>query len=415
MESIKNGVCAAKGFKAAGINVGIKPGSVKKDLALIYCEKQCNTAALYTTNKVQAAPIKVSKSHLADGKARAVIVNSGNANACTADGVRVAEKMCALTADALGIPEEDVVVASTGVIGQSLSIAPIERGIPALVAGLSVDGSDDAVAAIMTTDTFPKQSAAGFTLGSSECGIGGIAKGSGMINPLMDTCVEATMLAFITTDTAISSAMLEKALRGINEDTFNMVSVDGDTSTNDMVCVMASGLAGNGEIVTEGEDYEVFCLHLRGVMEHLAKELARDGEGATKLIECTVTGAPSKCIAKSIAKSVISSSLVKAALGAADANWGRILCAMGYAGCSEGTGGQFDLSRAEVSVASEVGEVYVCRNGVGVDFSEEEAFKILSEAEIKLNIKLNSGNGEATAWGCDLTKEYVSINADYRS
>jgi glutamate N-acetyltransferase/amino-acid N-acetyltransferase len=416
MNIIKGGVCAAKGFKAGGVHAGIKssPANMpreetqkKKDLAIIYCEKLCNTAALYTTNKVQASPIAVSKKHLSNGQAQAVIVNSGNANACTANGLEVAEAMCELTAKSLGIKKEDVVVASTGVIGQELPIEPIKRGISNLVGeGLSLpSGSDDAALAIMTTDTFPKQVNVEFDLGGKTCHIGGIAKGSGMINPNM-----ATMLSFITTDVAISSEMLDKALREINEKTFNMVSVDGDTSTNDMVCIMASGMANNVEIVDENYDYKQFYNSLLAVMIELAQEIAKDGEGATKLIECVVTEASDELIARSIAKTVISSSLLKAALGAADANWGRILCSIGYAQ------GDFDISKVEVSISSP-GNSYitVCKDGSGVDFSEERATEILSEDEIKICINLHSGEKIAVAWGCDLTKEYVAINADYRS
>jgi glutamate N-acetyltransferase/amino-acid N-acetyltransferase len=390
------GVCAAKGFTAGGIHAGIKKDSGKKDLAIICCEVICNAAALFTTNKVQAAPIKVSKNHIKDNRAQAVIVNSGNANACTENAAEVAEKMCELTAARLGVKKEDVIVASTGVIGQRLDIKPIVSGISSVK--LSRCGCADAVEAIMTTDTFAKRCAVEFELGI----IGGIAKGSGMINPNMGTCTEATMLSFITTDVDIPPELLSKALCEVNARTFNMVSVDGDTSTNDMVCIMASGLAGK---VQNSEDYEKFTGALYAVMERLAKDMARDGEGATKLIECNVSGAPDETVAKSIAKSVISSSLVKAALGAADANWGRILCAIGYAN------GQFAVDDVQCTI----NDITVCENGAGVDFSEEEAFERLSKDEIIININLYCGNSAATAWGCDLTQEYVKINADYRS
>jgi glutamate N-acetyltransferase/amino-acid N-acetyltransferase len=400
----EGGVCAAKGFTAGGIHAGIKKNPDKKDLAIIHCAKKCNAAAMFTTNKVKAAPILVSAEHVANGTAQTVVVNSGNANACTQNGLQIARRMCELTAEALHISAQEVLVASTGVIGQPLDISPLETGIEILAAEICQVGSDDAVAAIMTTDTFPKQYAVSFKLGEATCHIGGIAKGSGMINPNM-----ATMLAFITTDAAISSQMLEQALREVNEVTFNRVSVDGDTSTNDMVCVLASGLAENHEIIKDGEDCEKFVAALYSIMANLARDMARDGEGATKLVECMVTGAPEEAVAKAVAKSVISSSLVKAALGAADANWGRILCAIGYAD------GEFDVGKVDVSIESSKGEVVVCKNGSHAEFSEVKAFEILSEDTIQININLNCGEFEAVAWGCDLTEEYVRINADYRS
>jgi len=423
MIKINGGVCAAKGFIASGVGIGIKstPPNMprestpaKKDLAIIYCEKKCNTAALYTQNKVKAAPILVTMGHLADNQAQAVVVNSGNANACTANSMEIAEPMCELTAKSLGISKEDVIVASTGVIGQPLTIEPFEKGIPALSEALSQSGSSQAAEAIMTTDTFPKEFAVEFELDGVTCKIGGITKGSGMIHPNMDTCAEdtcaeATMLAFITTDVNISAELLQKALRETNLKTFNMISVDGDTSTNDMVCIMASGLAGNAEIVCESSNYERFCAALYTVMEDLAKQIARDGEGATKLIECTVRGAADELTAKSVAKTVISSSLVKAALGAADANWGRILCAIGY------SDGRFTVDNVQLTISSSKGEVVVCKGGAGVEFCEEKAFEILSEDEVTIIIDLHSGTASATAWGCDLTEEYVKINADYRS
>ncbi|MCL2037089.1 MAG: bifunctional glutamate N-acetyltransferase/amino-acid acetyltransferase ArgJ [Oscillospiraceae bacterium] len=395
---------SVKGFKAAGIHSGIRKNPNKKDLAMIYCEKKCNTAALFTTNKVKAAPITVSMANLADNRAQAVIVNSGNANACTPNGHEIARAMCELTAKSLEIDVQDVVVASTGVIGQELSVAPFVNGIPALVDSLSEIGFSDAANAIMTTDTFPKQSAVEFEIDGKTCRVAGFAKGSGMINPNM-----ATMLAFIMTDVSISPELLKETLSIVNEDTFNAVSVDGDTSTNDMVCVMSSGLAGNTEIIGDGDDCQIFLRTLYTVMLNLAREIARDGEGATKLVGCIVSGAPNDSSAKSIAKSVVSSSLVKAALGAADANWGRILCAMGYAE------GEFDVNQAEVAIGSVEKSITVCKNGTGVPFSEEEAYALLSESEIRIYIDLHSGEGHATAWGCDLTAEYVRINADYRS
>jgi len=405
MKVIEGGVCAAKGFKAGGVVAGFKKSNIeknKKDLAVIYCEKECSAAALYTRNKVKGAPIIVTQKNLAStgGRARAIAVNSGNANTCNPDGVEIAEKVCALTAQSLGIDKSGVIVASTGVIGQKLDFAPFETGIPELVGKLSETGSADACDAIMTTDTRRKEYAVEFELDGVKARVGGICKGSGMINPNM-----ATLLVFITTDANIGAAMLDKALREVNADTFNMICVDGDTSTNDMACVMASGLAGNAEITGENNGYAEFAAALRFVMTYLARETVRDGEGAKKLIECRVTGSPDEKTAKSIAKTVISSSLLKAALSAADANWGRILCAVGYAD------GDFEVDKIDVNIAG----IPVCKNGAGVPFSEDEAFKRLSGDEIIIEINLNSGDRGAVAWGCDLTEEYVRINADYRS
>jgi len=401
---IDSGVCAAKGFTAGGIYAGIKKNPDKKDLAIIHCVKKCNAAALFTTNKVKAAPVLLSMQNIKDGMAQAVVVNSGNANACNSNGMQVASRMAELTAQSLGIDKNDVIVSSTGVIGQPMPLEPLETGIPMLAAEIHQLGSDSAVAAIMTTDTFPKSFAVEFELGGLTCHVGGIAKGSGMINPNM-----ATMLSFITTDVKISSFMLEQALREVNEATFNRVSVDGDTSTNDMVCILASGLAGNSEITEDSADCKAFVEALYSVMVNLAREVARDGEGATKLVECVVKGAHDEEVAKSVAKSVISSSLVKSALGAADANWGRILCAIGYAD------GQFAIDKVQVTIASSKGEIIVCKDGSSILFSEERAFEILSEDEIRLIVDLHSGECESVAWGCDLTEEYVRINADYRS
>lgn len=402
---IDGGVCAANGFTAGGVIAGIKAGNTtKRDLALIYCSERCKTAALFTTNKVKGAPIIVSREHLADGYARAVIVNSGNANTCNPDGIEIAEEMCGLAAQALSIDADDVLVGSTGVIGQQLNIKPIKIMIPTLVKSLSEKGSSEACEAIMTTDTRKKEVAVEFILDGKKCRVGGISKGSGMINPNM-----ATMLAFITTDAAINTEMLDKALRKVNSLTYNMVSVDGDTSTNDTLILMSSGLAGNKEIVCEDKDYEVFENALYAVMMNLARETARDGEGATKLIECIVNGAPTEEAAKKTAKSVISSSLVKAALFAADANWGRVLCAIGYADAD------FDIDRVSVELASAKGKLTVCANGAGIGFSEEAAKEILSEDEIKILVDIHSGEGSAVAWGCDLTFDYVKINAEYRT
>ena len=404
MKQINGGVCAAQGFTAGGIHCGIRKNRTKKDLALIVSAVPAAAAATYTTNLVKGAPLTVTKDHIADGYARAVICNSGNANTCNADGIQVAEQMSSLLADALSIDPTDVVVASTGVIGQPLNIAPIAEGIPALVASLAADGSDAAAEGIMTTDTIKKDVAVEFTVGGKTCRMGGIAKGSGMIHPNM-----ATMLVFITTDCAISPAMLQKALSADIKDSFNMVSVDGDTSTNDMVTVLANGLAGNEEITAEGEDFDVFCRALSAVTSALCRMIAADGEGATKMLECIVEGAADVATAKTVAKSVICSSLLKAAMFGADANWGRVLCAIGYSGAD------VDVNKVGVSFRSAKGTIIVCQNGAGVDFSEEIAKEILLEKEIDILIGLNSGDATATAWGCDLTYDYVKINGDYRT
>lgn len=401
---IEGGVCAAKGFQAAGVHCGIRKNRSKKDLALIYSQTECAVACTYTQNKVFGAPITVTRKHVANGKAKAIICNSGNANTCNANGVEIAEKTCALTAEALGISKEDVVVASTGVIGQPLSIDPIAAGLPVLASQLSVQGSTDACEGIMTTDTYPKECAYAFSLEGVECHIGAIAKGSGMIHPNM-----ATMLAFVTTDVAIAPALLQKAVSEVVDDTFNMVSVDGDTSTNDMLSVLANGLAGNPVITEETPAYQDFKQALFAVCENVSKKLAGDGEGATKLLECTVRHAPDKTTAKKIAKSVICSSLFKAAMFGADANWGRILCAIGY------TDAAFDISKIAVDLSSKAGCIHVCENGAGVPFSEETAKIVLSEEEIHVDIDMNDGSAYATAWGCDLTYDYVKINGDYRT
>ena len=403
MKEIKGGVCAAKGFKASGVHCGIRKNKTKKDLALIYSEKKAVAACVYTTNLVKGAPITVTKANVSDGYAQAAICNSGNANTCNANGVEIAEKMCSLLSEELGIDKTDVIVASTGVIGQPLDIEPIANGIPSLVKELKAD-SGDAAAAIMTTDTIQKCVSYSFEIGGKECRIGGIAKGSGMIHPNM-----ATMLVFVTTDTAISREMLKKALSEDVKSSFNMVSIDGDTSTNDMVSVMANGLAGNEEITCEGEAFDEFCKALNAVTTHLCRMIAGDGEGATKLLECIVSGADSKQTAVTVSKSVICSSLFKAAMFGADANWGRVLCAIGYSGAD------VDVEKIDVSFKSASGEIEVCKNGAGVDFSEEKAKEILIEKEIQVLINLNSGNESATAWGCDLTYDYVKINGDYRT
>ncbi|MDE6189877.1 MAG: bifunctional glutamate N-acetyltransferase/amino-acid acetyltransferase ArgJ [Clostridia bacterium] len=405
MKKVSGGVCVAKGFKANGIHCGIRKNKDKPDLALIVSEVDCAVAGVYTQNKVKGSPIIVTRKNIADGVARAVICNSGNANTCNADGEEKAMQMCKLVEEHTGIKADDVVVASTGVIGQTLDIKPIADGMKSLVEGLSADGgSRKAARAIMTTDTKLKERAYSFKLGDKDCRIGGIAKGSGMIHPNM-----ATMLCFITTDANITSQMLSEALKKIVKDTFNMVSVDGDTSTNDMVTVMASGLAGNELIDKNDAQYKEFCNALKKVMRELSKDIAKDGEGATKLIECRVTKAKGGKMARAIAKSVVTSSLVKAALFAADANWGRILCAIGY------TDEKFDITKIDVDLKSKVGTIAVCRDGVGVEFDEQAAHSILSEDEVVISINCNQGGAKAVAWGCDLTYEYVRINADYRT
>ena len=403
MKQIEGGVCAAKGFVANGVHCGIRKNKEKKDLALIFSQTPAKGAAVYTTNLVKGAPLRVTKAHLADGMARAVICNSGNANTCNANGIEIANQMCELTAAQLGIQPEEVLVASTGVIGQKLDIAPIAAGILPLAAGLDCH-SEPAAQAIMTTDTAVKQAAVEFTVGGVTCRLGGIAKGSGMIHPNM-----ATMLVFLTTDCAISAEMLQKALRGDVAETFNMLSIDGDTSTNDMVVVLTNGQAGNAEIAAEGEDFAAFMKALNTVTVCLCRQIAADGEGATRLLECKVTGAPTLADAKLAAKSVVCSSLFKAAIFGADANWGRVLCALGYSGAN------IDVDKIEVAFRSPAGTITVCENGAGVDFSEEEAKKILLEKEIEVLVDLHQGTAASAAWGCDLTYDYVRINGDYRT
>lgn len=404
MKTIPGGVCAAKGFTASGIHCGIRKNHSKRDLALIASAAPAHAAAVYTTNLVKGAPLTVTKQHIADGRAQAVVCNSGNANTCNANGVEIAEQMSALVGAALGIAPEDVVVASTGVIGQPLDITPIADGIPALIAGLSAENGAAAAEAIMTTDTVPKEIAVEFTLGGKTCHLGGIAKGSGMIHPNL-----ATMLVFLTTDAAISAEMLRKALSTDVQNTFNMVSIDGDTSTNDMVTILANGMAGNAEITADGADFAAFMQALNTVTVHLCRCIAADGEGATKLLECRVTGAKDVPTAKTVAKSVVCSSLLKAAMFGADANWGRVLCAIGYSGAD------VDVTAVDVAFRSARGTIPVCENGAGVPFSEELAKEILLEKEIEILVRAGAGEGSATAWGCDLTYDYVKINGDYRT
>lgn len=403
MKLTAGGVCAAKGFQASGVHCGIRKNQTKKDLALIFSEVPAKAAAVYTTNAVKGAPLLVTKQHLENGMAQAVICNSGNANTCNANGVEIAEQMCTLVSEQLHIDAKDVLVASTGVIGKVLDIQPIAEGIPPLVKSLGMN-SKDAAHAIMTTDTTIKEIAVEFEVGGVVCRLGGIAKGSGMIHPDM-----ATMLVFLTTDCAISAKMLKKALSSDVTQTFNMLSIDGDTSTNDMVTVMANGLAGNAEISEEGKAFDTFMKALNTVTVHLCRSIAADGEGATKLLECVVTGAKDEAQAKIAAKSVVCSSLLKAAMFGADANWGRVLCALGYSKAG------IDPQTVEVSFRSKAGEIVVCEKGAGVDFSEEKAKEILLESEIEILVCLNSGNAKATAWGCDLTYDYVKINGDYRT
>lgn len=419
---IDGGVCASKGFRANGIQCGLAhkpltnteknsdiannalPVKKKNDIALIVADKECTASAVYTTNKVKGAPILVTKEHIKNGKAKAIIVNSVNANTCNADGVQKAEKMCSLVADEMGLNVDDVIVASTGVIGQILPIEPIANGMKELVSGLTYDGNSRAVEAIMTTDTQVKEVAVQFELGGKTCTMGGMLKGSGMIHPNM-----ATTLTFITTDVDISAELLQKALSDVVKITLNRVSVDGDTSTNDMVCVLANGTAENIPVTKENQDFEKFVNALYAVMMNLARKMARDGEGATKLIECVCHGADDDKTAEIVAKSVITSSLFKAAMFGEDANWGRILCAVGYADAD------FDINKVDVSISSDKGSIDVCKNGAGVEFSEELAKEILKEEEIIINISIGNGAGKAVAWGCDLTYDYVRINGDYRS
>ena len=403
---VEGGVVAAKGFQASGIHCGIRKNKEKKDLSLLTAAGPVPAAGVYTQNKVKGAPIFVTKEHIKDGYAQAVIVNSGIANTCNADGIEKAEGMAHIAAKALGINDDDVIVGSTGVIGQPLPLEPIQEHIDELFNSLtsSPEGGLHFEEGIMTTDTQPKQVAVEFTLDGKACRIGGCSKGSGMIHPNM-----ATMLCFLTTDVAITPQMLQIALKRVVDDTFNMVSVDGDTSTNDTCCIMASGAAGNAVIEKQGEEFMQFVNALYVVLMNLSRMIAADGEGATRLVECVVSGAETKEQARIVSKSVICSSLMKAAIFGADANWGRALCAIGYAPVD------VDVNKVDMSFASVAGVLPVCKDGAGIPFSEEIAKEILSQSEVKLLINLNSGEEEATAWGCDLTYDYVRINGDYRS
>ena len=405
--TISGGVCAAQGFRAAGLHVGVKTHNTsKKDLGLIVSDVPCAAAAMFTRNVVKAAPIRVTKSHLTHGKVRAIIANSGNANACAPQGEENAEKMCAAAARAIGCAPEEVLVASTGVIGQTLKVEVIESGAPELVRLLerSDEASDAAAHAIMTTDTVKKEFAVEAVIGGRVVHIGGIAKGSGMIHPNM-----GTMLCFLTTDCAISPEMIKTALLETVNVSFNRISVDGDTSTNDTCCVLANGLAGNETITAKGPDYEAFLAALQALCTELAKKMASDGEGARHLITCTVSGAKSEASAEAVAKSVVSSTLTKAAIFGADANWGRVLCAMGY------SGEEFDPDKVTVCFASAAGSIQVCAKGRGLDFDEDLAKKILTEHDVEIHISMEEGSGTCTCWGCDITYDYIKINGDYRT
>ena len=402
MKIIEGGVCSAKGFKAGALHCGIRKSQTKKDLAMIRSDCLCNAAAVYTKNQVKAAPVLLTKEHLADGKAQAVIINSGNANACAPFGMEHARRQGMAAARALEVEEENVVVASTGIIGQTLPVEAIEAHAAEME--MKYDNSLAAAEAIMTTDTKIKTFAVEFEAGGTLCHMGGICKGSGMIHPNM-----GTMLCFITTDCAISANMMKKALLFYVDKTFNRVTVDGDTSTNDMCVVMANGMAGNKEISEENESYDAYCEALHAVMKDLARKIAGDGEGASRLITCTVTGAEDEAKAEILAKSIASSSLTKAAMFGSDANWGRVLCAMGYSGAS------FDTKAVQIEFASAEGCISVCENGQGLDFDEALAKKILNQDEVEILVSLKEGCGTATCWGCDLTYDYVRINGDYRS
>lgn len=403
---VDGGVCAAQGFVANGLNAGINPDKKKNDLCLVYSKEPCSAAGVYTLNKVKGAPVIVTRENLkkSHGIAHAILANSKNANTCNFDGIEIAEKACKLAADQLGIKPEEVIIGSTGVIGQRLSIQPFEDYMKPLAEGMTADGNDRAAYAIMTTDTVMKQVAVEFKIGDAICRIGGMAKGSGMIHPNM-----ATTLNFLTSDVAITPELIQKALSDVVKVTYNCLSVDGDTSTNDTVTVMANGLAGNKLIDKEGEDYDTFRQALYIVMMNMTRMLAEDGEGASKLLECSVTGAPDQDTAIIIAKSVIRSPLLKCAMFGEDANWGRVLCAIGYAEA------EFDIDKVDVDFESEFGKIAVCRDGSGVEFSEEIAAKILSAEEIHILVELKQGKAQAKAWGCDLTYDYVKINGDYRS
>ena len=402
---IPGGICAPAGFSAAGVHCGIRHNHSKLDLALIKADVRCAGAGCYTTNKVYGAPITVDREHLKDGYAQAIVVNSGNANTCAPNGIELAKETCEIVAKELGISADDVLPSSTGVIGQAMSIEPFAKGIPEAAAKLAATeaGSHDAATAIMTTDTHSKEVSIEFTIGGKTCRMGAIAKGSGMIHPNM-----ATMLLFITTDAKVEPAVLQAALSSVVPATFNQISVDGDTSTNDTVLLLASGLSG-AEVQPGTADYDTFVAALTQVAEQLSRELAGDGEGATKLLECIVTGAPDLLTARAASKSVIHSALFKAAMFGEDANWGRVLCAIGY------TPGDFDISKTAVRLKSKAGEVFVCENAAYHPYSEEDAAKVLAEHDVLVKVDMGTGDASAKAWGCDLTYDYVKINGDYRT
>jgi len=401
---IEGGICAPKGFKAAGVHCGLRKNKKKADLALIVSDVMCNVAAVYTTNKIKGAPLAITKENIKDGKAKAIICNSGNANTCAPNGKKIAEDTCKILGLALGIDPKDVLVNSTGVIGEEMFITPFETGIPHLIEKLSYDGSDAAAKAIMTTDTIKKEVATEFYIGDKKCRIGGIAKGNGMINPNM-----ATMLCFITTDVAITSEMLQKALNKDIKDTFNQISIDGDTSTNDTVAIIANGMADNQMIDCDNEDLQEFCKALFFIDHELSRNIAKDGEGATKLLECIVKGATDIETARIVSKAVIESNLLKAAIFGEDGNWGRILCAMGYAKV------EYNIDKTDVFLSSEKGIIQVCKDATYFTHNEKKANKILFVDEVKIIINLNQGQYEAIAYGCDLTYDYVKINGSYRS
>ncbi|MBE7088251.1 MAG: bifunctional glutamate N-acetyltransferase/amino-acid acetyltransferase ArgJ [Clostridiales bacterium] len=403
IKEIQGGVCAPKGFKASGVHCGIRKNKAKKDFALIVSEVNASAAGVFTQNLVKGAPVILCKEHLKSGYAQAIVCNSGNANTCNKNGIEIAEKMCQMVERVSKIKANDVLVASTGVIGQPLNIAPMEEHIDQLYSLLG-DDSKSAAEAIMTTDTIAKSVAVKFTLGGRECKIGAIAKGVGMVCPNM-----ATNLIFITSDVAISPKMLQKALSNDVKSSFNMVSVDGDQSTNDTCVILCNGLAQNKIIEEVNADYKAFAKALNYCTVKLSKMIAKDGEGATKLIECNVFGAKSVKMARGVAKTVIKSSLFKAAMFGADANWGRVLCAIGY------SGEEVEVERVDVSFKSKAGVLEVCKDGYGIEFSEEHAKKVLSEDEVQVNINLKIGKCKASAWGCDLTYDYVKINGDYRT
>ena len=404
MKKIDGGVCAPSGFKACGIHCGVRKNKTKKDLAIIAADTVCSAAGTFTRNKVKAAPVRMCIDVLKKGTAQAIICNSGNANACAPNGYENAQRMAKACGDALGISQDLVLVASTGVIGQELPIDVIEKGVPLAITELG-DNSDAAANAIMTTDTVKKEVAIETEICGKTVRLGGICKGSGMIHPNM-----GTMLCFMTTDAAITPDAIKKALLECVERTFNCVSVDGDTSTNDSAILLASGTAGN-ELITGEEScgWKEFISALEEICRELARAIARDGEGATHLVTCNLKGAENKAVAVGLAKSVISSALVKAAMFGADANWGRVICAMGY------SGEPLNPEQVDISFASSAGSILVCKDGAGVDFDEDLAKKILTQEEIEINIDLRAGDAQATAWGCDLTYDYVKINGDYRT